>query len=190
MMVEPDLEPTTGGEDSTGPEWVILTAGGTIDKVYFDLPGDYAVGTSLVEQMLVRARVTQPVEIREIMRKDSLEMTDADRQALRSAVAELSVERVVITHGTDTMPLTAAALEGLPGKIIVLTGAFAPARFADSDAPFNLGMAVAAVQTLPPGVYIAMNGMVVRGASVRKDRTLMRFVPVQSGAPGAARSPT
>lgn len=173
---------TTASGDPATPAWAVLTAGGTIDKVYFDLPGDYAVGASLVEELLKRARVTTPVAVREVMRKDSLEMTDADRQLIRTTVAELSVERVVITHGTDTMPVTAAALEGLPGKVIVLTGAFAPARFADSDALFNLGMAIAAVQTLPPGVYIAMNGMVVRGASVRKDRTLMRFVPIEDAA--------
>lgn len=178
-----DVQPgATASGEAAGPAWAVLTAGGTIDKVYFDLPGDYAVGASLVDELLKRARVTAPVMAREIMRKDSLEMTDADRQLIRNTVAELSIERVVITHGTDTMPATAAALEGLPGKVIVLTGAFAPARFADSDAFFNLGMAIAAVQTLPPGVYIAMNGMVVRGASVRKDRALMRFVTLEDDA--------
>ncbi len=166
-------------EDQAGPPGlVVLTAGGTIDKVYFDQPGDYVVGASLVEDLLKQARVAVPVEVRELMRKDSLEMTEADRQIIRAAVADLAVDRVVITHGTDTMPLTAKALEGLPGKVIVLTGAFVPARFAASDALFNLGMAIAAAQTLAPGVYIAANGVVMPGAGVRKDRTLMRFVPV------------
>jgi L-asparaginase len=156
---------------------VLLTAGGTIDKVYIDQPGDYAVGTSLVHQFIEQARVAFPVDVREVLRKDSLDMTDEDRAAIRAAAAEVDADRIVITHGTDTMPLTAAALEGLLGKTIVLTGAFVPARFAASDALFNLGMAFAAVQTLPEGVYIAMNGLVVEGASVRKDRELVRFVP-------------
>jgi L-asparaginase len=157
---------------------VVLTTGGTIDKVYFDQAGDYAVGPSLVREALDQARVSRSVVIREVMRKDSLEMTDADRSLLRTVLVETRERRVVITHGTDTMPLTAAALGGLPDKTIVLTGAFLPGRFSASDAFFNLGMAFAAAQTLAAGVYIAINGLVVAGASVRKDRDLMRFVPI------------
>jgi L-asparaginase len=157
---------------------VVLTTGGTIDKVYFDQAGDYAVGPSLVRESLDQARVSRSVFIREVLRKDSLEMTEADRCLLRTVVAETPERRLIITHGTDTMPLTAAALAGFPDKTIVLTGAFLPGRFSTSDAFFNLGMAFAAVQTLSAGVYIAINGLVVAGASVRKDRDLMRFVPI------------
>ena len=112
----------------------------------------------------------------ELLRKDSLELTAADRVTLRETVASLESGRIVVTHGTDTMAESARALTAVTGKTIVLTGALAPARFAESDAAFNLGMAFAAVQSLPPGVYITMNGRVLRGDRARKDRENARFV--------------
>jgi L-asparaginase len=111
-----------------------------------------------------------------VLRKDSLDITAADRGRIHEAVASRPHQRVVITHGTDTMTETARVLHGLDGRIIVLTGALAPARFARSDATFNVGMAFAAVQTLAPGVYIVMNGQVFQADRVRKDRARNAFV--------------
>ena len=153
----------------------IFTTGGTIDKVYFDAKGGYEVGAPMVRQILEQGRVTAHIPIVELLRKDSLEMTSADRVAVRDAVAACEATRIIVTHGTDTMVETARELQGLEGKIIVLTGALQPARFADSDAAFNLGLAIGAVQALPPGVYIAANGQVFPAQSVRKNTVLNRF---------------
>ena len=155
---------------------LILTTGGTIDKLYFDALSSYQVGDTVVDRLLLTARVTLPYRIVELMRKDSLELTDADRAIIAAAVAEAPERRIVITHGTDTMTDTARALAHVAGKTIVLVGALAPARFAESDATFNLGMAFAAVQTAAPGVWIAMNGTMFNGARVRKDRSVNAFV--------------
>ncbi|HEV7633228.1 MAG TPA: asparaginase domain-containing protein [Steroidobacteraceae bacterium] len=159
----------------------IFTTGGTIDKVYFDAKGGYAVGKSMVDQILKDARIQFPVDVVELMRKDSLEMTPEDRSRVVSAVAAATASHVVITHGTDTMIETGLALQAVAGrtiigKTIVLTGALQPGRFADSDAAFNLGMAVAAAQTLPPGVYVAASGRIFAADRVRKDPEANRFV--------------
>lgn len=160
-----------------GPEpIVIVTTGGTIDKAYFDALSTYQIGEPVVKKLLDAANVTLPYRIIELLRKDSLEMTDEDRAHLRETVASLDAQRVVVTHGTDTMTDSAMALASVPNKTIVLTGALSPARFAESDATFNIGMAFAAAQTLPPGVYVVMNGRVFRGAEVSKDREQRRFV--------------
>ena len=150
--------------------FTIFTTGGTLDKVYFDAKGGYEVGAPVVRDILEHGRVTEPVAIVELLRKDSLEMTDADRELVRRAVAACETDGVVITHGTDTMVDTARALGAVAGKTIVLTGALQPGRFADSDGPFNLGMAVATVQAAPPGVYIVANGRVFDARRVRKNR--------------------
>jgi L-asparaginase len=156
----------------------IFTTGGTIDKVYFDAKGAYAVGAPMVESLLAQARVEAQVSITPLLRKDSLEITAADRAVVVEAVRTCADSQVIITHGTDTMVETGLALAAVPGKTIVLTGALQPGRFADSDAPFNLGMAVAAVQLLPPGVYIAVNGLVRLAAGLRKNRDQNRFEAV------------
>ena len=156
---------------------IIVTTGGTIDKVYFDAKSEFEVGDSVVERLLAQAHVRQAYEIVPLMRKDSLELDDADRAAIRDAIAARSERRIVITHGTDTMTDTATVLEGIADKTIVLTGALAPARFAESDAVFNVGMAFGAVQSLPAGVYICMNGQVFEAARVIKDRSKNAFVP-------------
>ena len=117
-----------------------------------------------------------PYRVVELMRKDSLELTDDDRAAIAAAVREAPERHIVITHGTDTMTETAQALAGIADKTIVLVGALAPARFAESDATFNLGMAFAAAQVAPAGVWIAMNGTIFAGDKVRKDRTVNAFV--------------
>ena len=160
-----------------GPEpIVIVTTGGTIDTAYFDALSTYQIGEPIVKRVLDAANVTHPYRIVELLRKDSLELTDEDRQRLKETVAALDSRRIVITHGTDTMTASAVVLAAIPDKTIVLTGALSPARFSDSDAPFNIGMAFAAAQSLPPGVYVAMNGRVFRGDKVIKDREQRSFV--------------
>lgn len=153
----------------------ILTTGGTIDKVYFDAKGGYEVGAPMVREILTQGRVALEIEVVELLRKDSLEMTDADRAQIREAISSSPASHFVVTHGTDTIVDTARVLQQLSGKTVVLTGALQPGRFADSDAPFNLGMAIAAVQTLAPGIYIAANGRVFAADKVRKNRELNRF---------------
>lgn len=160
------------------PEIAIVTTGGTIDKTYFDALSAYQVGETVVEHMLKVARVTRPYKIIEAFRKDSLELTDTDRDALYKIVAALNNKSVVITHGTDTMTETAKTLASIQSKAIVLVGALSPARFAESDAEFNLGMAFAIAQFAPPGVYITMNGNVFAGDKVRKDRESGSFVAI------------
>lgn len=155
---------------------LILTTGGTIDKIYFDALSEFQVGETQIGRLLQLGRVKMPVEVRELMRKDSLELDDADRATIREAVASAPQDRIVITHGTDTMTDTAAALAGIHGKVVVLVGALAPARFTESDAPFNLGMAVATAQVAAPGVYITMNGTVFPADKVVKDRERGEFV--------------
>lgn len=153
-----------------------ITTGGTIDKVYFDAKSKYEVGRSQVAELLKDANVTFPFDVEQVLAKDSLELTDADRLLIRKRVAEAPCERVVVTHGTDTMIETARRLKGLSGKTVVLTGSMQPARFRNTDAVFNLGTAIAAVQTLPPGIYLAMNGQVFDPAYARKDRAKGCFV--------------
>jgi L-asparaginase len=157
---------------------LVVTTGGTIDKVYFDAKSEFEVGRSLVGDLLREAHVHAFYEVVEVLRKDSLDLTDADRALIRSTIERAANARIVVTHGTDTMTETARALQAIPGKTIVLTGALSPARFAHTDAAFNVGMAFAAVQTLPSGVYIAMNGQVFDAAHVHKDRATNRFVTI------------
>ena len=158
------------------PAILVLTTGGTIDKNYFDALSEYQIVDSGIPALLKEARVALPFRTLEVCRKDSLELTDADRAAIARSASEAPETRVVITHGTDTMTETAKALAHIAGKTIVLTGALSPARFAETDAGFNLGMAFAAAQVAPPGVYIAMSGQVFDGLKVRKDRAAGRFV--------------
>lgn len=158
---------------------LIVTTGGTIDKVYFDAKSRFEVGASVVGRLLEGAHVHVPYEILGLMRKDSLDLTDADRDAIHDAIATRPETRVVVTHGTDTMTRTGEVLATLRERTIVLTGALAPARFAETDAVFNVGMAIAAVQTLDHGVYIVMNGQVFRADQVTKDRQQNAFVARQ-----------
>jgi L-asparaginase len=155
---------------------LVLTTGGTIDKAYFDALSEYQIVESGIPDLIAQARVALPFRVMELMRKDSLELTDADRALIAAAVREAPERHVVITHGTDTMTETAKALSGVDGKTIVLTGALSPARFAETDAPFNLGMAFATAQVAPSGVWIAMSGQVFDGLKVRKDRAAGKFV--------------
>ena len=157
----------------------ILTAGGTIDKLYFDAASEYEVGEPQIGEILQQAGVTVDYDVEVVLRKDSLEMTDADRRALVKHTTGVTARQVLITHGTDTMVLTAQALEKAlepdAEKTVVLVGSLSPARFKSSDAEFNIGFAMAAVQTLPPGIYIAMNGQVFAPDDVQKNREANRF---------------
>ena len=156
----------------------IFTTGGTIDKIYFDAKSEFEVGEPQIGEILREMGVGFPFEMTSLMRKDSLDLTDADRAAIREAVAKDPGRCVLITHGTDTMTETAAALQGIPGKTIVLTGALNPARFRGSDAIFNIGGAAVVAQTMGAGVYIVMNGRVFDARKVRKNREKNRFEEV------------
>ncbi len=147
----------------------IYTVGGTIDKVYFDRKSKYEVGEPEIGEILKEANVNLKYEISSILHKDSLDMTGQDRQMIFDKVASDEHRYIVLTHGTDTMIQTAKKLKTIHGKVIVLTGAMKPARFKSSDAAFNIGSAVAAAQTLTPGVYIAMNGRIFDPDKIRKN---------------------
>jgi len=152
-----------------------ITTGGTIDKIYFDALSQFEVGESVVQHILTDALVDIEYDVVSLLQKDSLEIDDKDRQVLRDYIAADDATRYVITHGTDTMPATADALNGLGGRTIVLTGALTPARFRTTDAVFNVGMAIATAQVASPGVYIAMSGQIFDAGAVRKNRTENRF---------------
>ncbi len=161
--------------DFCGVSLLVLTTGGTIDKVYFDASSEYEIGEPTVPHVFREAGVVFPWRLEPVLRKDSLDLTDDDRALIRRTCEAAPETRILITHGTDTMCETASALAGLSGKTIVLTGALAPARFRVTDAVFNLGLALGAVQSLPPGIFIAMNGTIFRAGEVRKNRELGKF---------------
>jgi len=155
-----------------------ITTGGTIDKIYFDDLSQFEVGESRMQHILAEGLVTFEFDVVPLMHKDSLEIDDADRRKLRDYISGDDATRYVITHGTDTMPVTAEALSDLKGKTIVLTGSLTPARFRTTDAIFNVGMAVATAQVAAPGVYIAMSGQVFEAGAVQKNRAENRFEPI------------
>lgn len=165
-------------DSPSSPDLLFVTCGGTIDKIYFDAKGEYAVGPPQVAGLLEEANVAFSYQILPVVRKDSLEITPEDREAIRNTIAGHGCPRVVVTHGTDTMIQTALALRGLEGRTIVLTGSMQPARFRVSDAEFNIGTAVLAAQTLPPGVYVVMNGRVFDPETSRKNVAANRFEPM------------
>ncbi len=153
----------------------IFTVGGTIDKIYFDQKSTYQVGDPEIVGVLREANVDIDIETELIMQKDSLDMTDEDRQLVLSKITADPNVLIIITHGTDTMIETAQTLSIIKDKTIVLTGSMQPARFKNSDAAFNIGCAIAAVQTLPSGVYITMNGKIFDPMKSRKNVALNRF---------------
>jgi len=157
---------------------LIITTGGTIDKIYFDDKSDYQIGEPQISQILHAMHVAFDFECIALMRKDSLHINDKDRQLMHATVAASDASHILITHGTDTMVETARVLSDLADRTIVMTGALNPARFRDSDAIFNIGCAVGAVQSLPAGVYIVMNGKVWDPEHVRKNRRENRFEPL------------
>jgi L-asparaginase len=155
-----------------------ITTGGTIDKVYFDALSQFEIGDSQIKHILSDGLAEFDYEVVPLLQKDSLDMKDEDRRKLHDLIAADDAERFVITHGTDTMPETAEVLADLEDKTIVLTGSLSPARFKSTDAIFNVGMAVGAVQVAAPGVYIAMNGQVFSAGKVRKNRAENKFEKV------------
>jgi L-asparaginase len=156
-------------------ELLVVTTGGTIDKVYFDDKSDFQVGEPQIGRILEELGVAFRFRVIPILRKDSLHIDASDRELVRATIAAQTVRHVLVTHGTDSMVETARTLAAIPGKTIVLTGALNPARFRGSDAEFNIGCAVGAVQSLPEGVYIAMNGRIWDPSKVRKNVDANRF---------------
>nr|WP_206613459.1 asparaginase domain-containing protein [Parahaliea mediterranea] len=153
----------------------IITTGGTIDKIYFDAKSDYQVGEPVIGALLVRLGVGFQFTMESAMRKDSLDMDGADRSSIRGLAERCEADYILITHGTDGMVATAKSLAGIPGKRIVLTGALQPAAFSGSDAVFNIGCAIGALQRVPPGVYVAMNGRIFDANRVVKNVAANRF---------------
>lgn len=164
-------------------ELCIVTTGGTIDKIYFDDKSDFQVGEPQIGRILEELGVAFRFTVIPIIRKDSLHITDADRELLHDTIAAQSSQHVLVTHGTDSMVETAKVLSRITDKTIVLTGALNPARFRGSDAEFNIGTAVGAVQSLPPGVYIAMNGRIWDPSKVRKNVDANRFEALSYSLP-------
>lgn len=154
----------------------IFSVGGTIDKIYFDAKSSYEVGPPNISEIIGGLHLNPEFTVTSLMQKDSLEMSDEDRETVQQTVKACHADKIIITHGTDTMVATASALAEIPEKTIVLTGALQPALFKNSDAMFNIGSAITAVQTLKPGVYVTMNGQVFAHDRVRKDVEQNRFV--------------
>ena len=154
----------------------IFVTGGTFDKEYNERTGQLYFKDTHLPEMLALGRCRLDVEVRTVMMVDSLHITDADRQVLLMQCRSAPEDRIVITHGTDTMEETARLLgdAGLD-KTIVLTGAMIPYKFGSSDGLFNLGSALAFVQVLPVGVYVAMNGRYFHWSRVHKNRQIGEF---------------
>ena len=154
----------------------VFVTGGTFDKEYNERDGSLFFKDTHLRDMLKLARSLADVEVRTLMMIDSLEMDEEDREVILSQCRKSPQERIVITHGTDTMEVTARLLgETITDKTVVLTGAMIPYAFGSSDGLFNLGSALAFAQSLPPGVYIAMNGRCFRWDNVRKNRDVGIF---------------
>jgi len=157
----------------------IFVIGGTFDKTYDEIKGQLSFGETHLPEMLRLGRSHVEVGIRTLMMIDSLDMTDVDRALIVRNCQQCAESCIVITHGTDTMVDTAAALaRGVAGKTVVLTGAMIPYAFGSSDGLFNLGSALSLVQVLPPGVYVAMNGRYFEWNNVRKNRETGVFEPI------------
>lgn len=154
----------------------IFITGGTFDKDYDEISGELFFRDSHVQHMLQRGRSRVTAQVRTLMMMDSRDMTDDDRLVIAQNCIKAREDRIIITHGTDTMVETAIVLGNqVKGKTIVLTGAMIPYTFSSSDGMFNLGSAFAFVQTLPPGVYIAMNGRCFTWDNVHKNRQIGEF---------------
>lgn len=157
----------------------LIATGGTFDKHYNELTGVLGFSDSHLPAVMSRARLTIPVALETLPLLDSLDMQDADRQRVLAACQAAPEKAIVIVHGTDTMPQTAAVLGAANlGKTIILTGAMIPYEIANSDALFNLGFACGVAQTLPAGVYVGMNGQVFAWDNVTKNRAAGVFQPL------------
>ncbi|MCP4996151.1 MAG: asparaginase [Gammaproteobacteria bacterium] len=153
----------------------ILTTGGTIDKIYFDANSEFQIGDPQIIELLQEANVTCDYRVESVLRKDSLELNEDDRNVIADRLLQCSEQQILITHGTDTMAETARRLIGICDKTIVLTGAMQPARLRISDAVFNIGFAMGALQQLSAGVYIAMNGQIFDPGHCHKNLKDKRF---------------
>lgn len=161
----------------------IVITGGTFDKEYDEINGRLYFKDTHVSEMLKLGRCRVPVQLTTLLMRDSLDLTASDRQLILSCCRDCGEERIVVTHGTDTMVQTAHVLAGgLTGKTVVLTGAMVPYAFGSSDGLFNLGSALSFVQALPHGVYIAMNGMCFPHDRVAKNRSAGVFEEISPGA--------
>ncbi len=160
-----------------------ITTGGTIDKVYFDAKSEYEIGSPQIKEVLEALQPSFNYTVEQLMAKDSLELTDHDRTLIHDCVAALSCSHIVITHGTDTMVQTALRLLDIPNKTIVITGAMQPARFQNTDAVFNIGMAIGACSALGPGVYLAMNGRIFDPRRVQKNQSKQCFEELSMSSP-------
>jgi L-asparaginase len=157
----------------------IFITGGTFDKEYNELTGSLFFKDTHLSEMLKLGRCRLDLEIRTLMMIDSLEMTDADRLIIAENCRSVPEDRIVVTHGTDTMVETARFLaKHVAGKTIVLTGAMVPYKFGSSDGMFNLGSSLAFVQALPPGIYVSMNGKYFPWDKVKKDKGIGEFVDI------------
>lgn len=158
----------------------VFTAGGTIDKVYFDAKSQYEVGESNVQLLFKEMNVGFDYDVEPILRKDSLDMTDTDRMTILEKVQCEPCPKILITHGTDTMIDTAKLLQQrVKDKTIALTGAMQPALFRNSDAVFNIGCALGVLLARDSGVYLVMNGLIFDPAYARKNRAAGRFESVE-----------
>ena len=154
----------------------VFVTGGTFDKEYNELTGQLFFQQTHVKDMLMLGRCSLRLTIRTLMMIDSLEMKERDRALILKACMNAPQQRIVVTHGTDTMEQTAAVLGPvITNKTVILTGAMIPYKFGSSDGIFNLGTALAFAQTLPCGVYVAMNGRYFAWNDVRKNRKLGTF---------------
>ena len=160
----------------------IFVTGGTFDKTYDEIRGRLAFSQTHLPEMLRLGRSRVQVSIQTLMMIDSLEMTDRDRELIVRSCAQCGESRIVVTHGTDTMVETAAAIaRAVSGKTVVLTGAMIPYAFGSSDGLFNLGSALSFAEVLPSGVYIAMNGQHFMWNRVRKNRETGVFEEMEQG---------
>lgn len=156
----------------------ILATGGTFDKHYDEIAGKLTFSTTHLRDVVARARITLPTEVEVVAMLDSLDMQDIDRANVLAACQRAAEPSLVVVHGTDTMRETAHVLGNARlEKTVVLTGAMIPYEIANSDALFNFGFACGIAQTLPVGVYIAMNGQIFNWDNVKKDRAEGVFVP-------------
>ena len=153
----------------------ILTTGGTFDKIYHDALSEFTIGEPMATELLQEAGVNLSYSVDSLLKKDSLELTNADRKLLCKHVINSPHQHILIIHGTDTMTLSAQQLATISNKTVVFTGAMQPARMRRTDAPFNLGFAIGALQCLDSGIYIAMNGQIFNANNVQKNRHMGRF---------------
>lgn len=155
-----------------------IQIGGTIDKEYPRTTEGYAfeIGKPATKRILEKVNPTFEYEIMELFQKDSLDLTEEDREKILETCKSISSDKIIITHGTDTMIETASKLSGIKDKVVIITGAMKPEKFSDSDAMFNVGAAIIASQTLPPGIYITMNGQVYSWDKIQRNLETGQFI--------------